>query len=213
MVSHAVAGEDLLLHPSKAAFWERKSRLLLADVHLGKAGHFRRAGIPVPQAVAGKTLKHLKDCIDSFSPQEVWILGDLFHSYKNYEWKLWEDFLRSFPEVGFTLIPGNHDRFASLPPPNTSWAVREKVVEDPPFVFSHEPLEIVSPYYNIYGHIHPAVRMSGAGRQSLRLPCFWFQKHRAVLPAIGDFTGMYDISPTPEDQVYVVCENHVLPVE
>ena len=47
--SFSFQGQTLILHPAKAIFWKEKSRLLLADVHLGKAGHFRKVGIPVPQ--------------------------------------------------------------------------------------------------------------------------------------------------------------------
>ena len=37
------------LHKTGAIFWKEKNTLLLADIHLGKVGHFRKSGIPVPR--------------------------------------------------------------------------------------------------------------------------------------------------------------------
>ena len=35
----------------RSLFWENKSTLIVADVHIGKTGHFRKSGINVPQSV------------------------------------------------------------------------------------------------------------------------------------------------------------------
>ena len=40
-----IFGEALELYPQRAVFWKRKGILFLADLHLGKINHFRRAGI------------------------------------------------------------------------------------------------------------------------------------------------------------------------
>ena len=45
-------GEKLDLLPQKAIYYPQHKTLLAADLHLGKAGHFRNAGIAVP--VTGK---------------------------------------------------------------------------------------------------------------------------------------------------------------
>lgn len=212
LYSFSFRGQTLILHPQKAIFWKEKSRLLLADVHLGKAGHFRKVGIPVPQAVAQQTLNQLEGLIETFHPQELWVLGDLFHSRHNYEWPLWSEFVQKHPEVAFSLIPGNHDRFISPDTPNP-YVILDKEVIDPPFIFSHEPLdEPHDTLVNVYGHIHPAILLKGKGRQSLRLPCFWIQKRQVVLPAFGPFTGMYTIQPASNDKLFAVCEGQVIPV-
>ena len=41
------------LHKTGAIFWKEKDTLLLADIHLGKVGHFRKSGIPVPRKAEG----------------------------------------------------------------------------------------------------------------------------------------------------------------
>ena len=208
----SIQGQTLLLHPDKAIFWEEKSRLLLADVHLGKAGHFRKAGIPVPQAVAQQSLSQLAGLIEVFLPQEVWVLGDLFHSLHNYEWPLWSEFVQSQSEIKFSLIPGNHDRFISTKKQNP-YEMLGKEVEDSPFVFTHEPLQEPHPsLVNVFGHIHPAIVLKGKGRQSLRLPCFWVRDRQVVLPAFGPFTGMHTIQPSSQDKIFAICEGQVIAV-
>ncbi|HNU41619.1 MAG TPA: phosphoesterase, partial [Cyclobacteriaceae bacterium] len=64
--------------------------------------------------------------------------------------------------------------------------------------------------YNLSGHIHPAVRLKGTGRQSVMLPCFYFGKQQGILPAFGSFTGMARIVPKKEDRIFVIAENKVI---
>ena len=40
-------GQDLVLLPQKAIYWKQEKTLIAADVHMGKVGHFRKAGIAV----------------------------------------------------------------------------------------------------------------------------------------------------------------------
>lgn len=37
-------------------------------------------------------------------------------------------------------------------------------------LFSHEPSN--KGLFNVHGHLHPAIRLKGKGRQKLELPCF-----------------------------------------
>jgi metallophosphoesterase superfamily enzyme len=62
------------------------------------------------------------------------------------------------------------------------------------------------------GHVHPAVRVGGRGRDRLRLPCFWFGPRVGVLPAFGAFTGTHTITPAPGDRVFAVADDRVLAV-
>ncbi|NIT59093.1 MAG: metallophosphoesterase, partial [Aliifodinibius sp.] len=60
---------------------------MIADLHLGKSGHFRKSGIAVPEEVAQSNLNKLDDILELTSPEHLIILGDLFHSNINNEWK------------------------------------------------------------------------------------------------------------------------------
>jgi uncharacterized protein len=46
----------------------------------------------------------------------------------------------------------------------------------------------------------------------MRLPCFWFGKYVAVLPAFGSFTGTYTVLPKQGDRVFVVADTAVIEV-
>lgn len=205
-------GEQLLLCPGRALWWEAKKMLLVSDVHLGKAAHFRKNGIALPQQTNTDNLYRLADLLIDFKPETLLLLGDLFHSEINAEWDVFEDFLQNFPLVATVLVKGNHD----ILPDEVFTSAGLKVVEEwdeGPFRFVHEPL--VDPdgdRYYIAGHIHPAVVLQGAARQRLRLPCFWWGPNQAVMPAFGYFTGSHRVKPRKGDHVQVIAENSVLEV-
>ncbi len=52
-----LAGTSLQLLPQKALFLPEESILVLGDLHLGKAMHFRKAGIIIPRPAPGKIMK------------------------------------------------------------------------------------------------------------------------------------------------------------
>jgi metallophosphoesterase superfamily enzyme len=58
-----VQGELLSLLPEKAIYWKSRKALLIADLHLGKAGHFRKHGIAVPGRVEQNNLCRLSGLI------------------------------------------------------------------------------------------------------------------------------------------------------
>jgi metallophosphoesterase superfamily enzyme len=66
--------------------------------------------------------------------------------------------------------------------------------------------------YVLAGHLHPACHLRGAGADSLRLPCFLFGPHGAILPAFGAFTGHATVRPQPDERAYVVGGDRVWPV-
>lgn len=69
-----------------------------------------------------------------------------------------------------------------------------------------------TPAYEIAGHLHPAVRLEGRGRDRLRVPCFWVRPTQCVLPAFGGFTGSGRIRPLDADRIFVVGEGQVMEV-
>jgi metallophosphoesterase superfamily enzyme len=62
------------------------------------------------------------------------------------------------------------------------------------------------------GHVHPGARLYGAGRERVRVPCYWFGRQYAVLPAFGEFTGLADINAGAGDRVWVTTGEEVIPV-
>ncbi len=207
-----LCNEILELHPFKAIYWEAKAALLIADLHLGKVVHFRRAGIAVPKDASTANWDKLHSLLLEYQPEQVIFLGDLFHSTYNDAWEDLCHFIQQYAAIQFRLILGNHD---ILPPEYYKMAQLDvtSTLVLKPFIFTHEPLNAAHPsLYNLGGHIHPSVRLEGNGKQRLRLPCFYFNLHGGILPAFGAFTGTATISPQKEDRVYVIVENQVIDV-
>jgi len=78
-----------------------------------------------------------------------------------------------------------------------------------PFYLTHIPDEHKS-LYNLAGHIHPAVRLRGKARSYIKLPCFYFDANRCILPSFGTFTGSAVINPKKGDFVYAVLPNRIV---
>ncbi len=206
-----VAGQQLFLHPWRAAYWVEGASLLLADLHLGKATHFRRAGIAVPAEVRNVNIDKLIGLLLEFAPERVLFLGDLFHSDYNQEWDEFCGLLVRFPAICFELVKGNHDILDDAAYAMANLVVHEAPLACLPFLFSHHPMEAVpESAYNLAGHIHPSVLLNGRARQRLKLPCFYFGERNGILPAFGAFTGTAPIRPKMGDRVYVVAEEVVM---
>ena len=209
MSTHQLLGQTLRLLPEKGIFWEEKNYLILADLHLGKAGHFRKSGIPISDLIHSKDILILDKLIAKFKPQQVIFLGDLFHSDHNQGWEVFKRWIKSKAPLPFKLVLGNHDVLDESSYRISNLKVMEKLSLHP-FDLTHIPEE--TELYNLAGHIHPAVRLTGKGRQSLRLPCFYFGKKNGLLPAFGNFTGTAKINIDKTDTVFAIADNKVVRV-
>jgi len=208
----AVAGEILTLNPGRVIYWRSQKTLLLADLHLGKIGHFRRSGIPVPIKANEENLASLVDLINLTKPERLVFLGDLFHSHYNAAWEEFGELINHFPGVSFELVLGNHDIMSDLQYKRKGIKVYDRL-KIGPFLLTHHPEESFNgDEYNLAGHVHPGVQMLGKGKQALTLPCFYFGRQQGFLPAFGTFTGMARIRPQKEDRVYVIAEDKVVEV-
>jgi uncharacterized protein len=198
--------QTLWLSGEKCIFWEERKILILSDLHLGKTGHFRKEGIGVPQNLFKEDMQRLGALLQFFNPEQLLVVGDLFHSHANRENDYFEKWRKDFPAVDIILVPGNHDilpdEFYSRT--NISIAALQYSVDD--FLFTHDVADVAEPggRYIFSGHIHPGVRLTGAGRQSLQLPCFYFSSNYAVLPAFGNFTGTHIVLPGKKDTVFAM---------
>lgn len=204
-----INNEEFILHPHGGIFWVTKSMLLISDVHLGKVAHFRKFGAAVPQKAIHKNFILLDQILSHFNPFKVCFLGDLFHSSLNKEWQLFENWVAKTPSE-IILVAGNHDIIAPEKFEDLGIKiVQELEIED--FLLTHHPEERGN-YFNFCGHIHPAIRLLGTGKQRLKLPCFLHKPKQLILPAFGQFTGTHVLEPTKQDQVFVIAEDEVIKV-
>lgn len=202
-------GQTFMLSPQKCLYWPKHQLLLIADAHFAKETHFRKHGIAVPHGILQYDLLRIEKLIQQFQPKEIIFLGDMFHSEENdglNEFINW----RKNQTINLTLIIGNHD---ILP---AEWYVFANIkcipnkLQIDNIVLSHDQLpENTNGVINFFGHLHPAVRLSGAAKQSLRLSCFWLGENFMVMPAFGRFTGAKSIRPEKTDTIYAVGEGEI----
>jgi DNA ligase-associated metallophosphoesterase len=205
-----INNNTFILHPLSVAFWKEKSMLLISDVHLGKVSHFRKFGAAVPQKAVQKNFELLNEAIEFFNPKTVCFLGDLFHSSLNKEWDLFEQWVSKI-EAEIVLVAGNHDIISPLKYEALDIHVVQEIISDG-FLLTHHPEEREG-LFNFSGHIHPAVQLRGAGRQTLRFPCFFKSQHQMIVPAFGEFTGTHTLKPTRKNEVYAVTKEAVFKVD
>jgi len=171
--------EELKLLPQKAIYWPREKALLIADAHFGKVGHFRKAGVPVPNQLVHNDIDILTQLLKELQPQKMIFLGDLFHSNVNYDWEIFGNRRNSFQNIEFHLVKGNHDRMETAFLKNFDIQLHDPVLKIGPFVFSHIPFknpdEIPPQNYPPAGLIHPGLNLTEKGNI---LKKWWYQKWR-----------------------------------
>ncbi len=209
-----VRGEVLTLLPERALFWKMQGTLFIADPHWGKAATFRAGGIPVPSGTTDESIARLDALLDRTSADRIIFLGDLLHAREGRSNEmfaslaLWRE-ARS--KVDLILVRGNHDKSAGDPPAQLRIQCEDAPYSMMPFVLDHHPRPHRDGYV-LAGHVHPGIRIYGAGRQRERLPCFYFGKDVAILPAFGDFTGLADVGLAEGDRVYAIADSTVLQI-
>jgi uncharacterized protein len=194
---------SFLLLPEKAIYWHAEKTIIIADLHLGKAAHFRKQGLALPSEAILKDYLVLNLLISKYKPVKILILGDLFHSDANNEWDVLGEFIKKHNAISFELIFGNHDILSADKYNSIGLKNRGSLYELDNLIFTHHPLEIVAENtLNLSGHIHPGVRLQGIGRQSVTLPCFYKNKGNFILPAFGNLTGLHIIKQTKNSEIY-----------
>ena len=179
-------GHSLQLLATRAIWDAERHTLLVADLHLGKAETFQRAGIPLPSDGDLETLNALIELAEQWQPAQLIVLGDLIHSRVGLTGDL-RDKLAALPELlgcPLRLIGGNHDRGSEI-----AGLRQEPSQALGPWWLSHEP-EPHKGSLNLCGHLHPVAQV-GKGNNRLRLSCFCLDEHqgRLALPAFGRLTG------------------------
>ncbi|MGH8418776.1 MAG: ligase-associated DNA damage response endonuclease PdeM [Pseudomonas sp.] len=210
-LSIQLAGAELWLLAEKAMYYPAERALLIADAHFGKAAAYRKLGQPVPHGTTDDNLQRLDNLLAGYDCERLIFLGDFLHAPESRAAgtlsaiQAWRD---RHDALAITLIRGNHDKRAGDPPAD----LRIEVVPEPlllgPFSLQHEP-DPHGTHHVLAGHVHPAYRLVGRGRQRLRLPCFYLQTHISLLPAFGAFTGGMNIDRAENSRVFVVGEGAV----
>ena len=211
---------SLWLSAERCIYWEEEKCLIVSDLHFGKTGHFRKSGIPVPQKVFKEDLQRLFEQLQYFKPKVLLVVGDLFHSAENKELDLFRKWRDDIPDLEIKLVKGNHDILKEHWYEAAGIAVYKEHLNINGFCFTHDNLScfdseqaaLSQEKYTISGHIHPGIRVTGIGRQSLCLPCFYFGKAFAVLPAFSRFTGTALIDPEAGARVFALVNHKIVEI-
>ena len=198
------AGHTVWLLPEHALWWPEGKVLFIADLHLGKAATYRALGQPVPSGTTAENLRRLSHLMAHYQPVQLVFLGDFLHARQARTASVlgqvaaWRE---SHAGVDCTLVRGNHDSRAGDPPPSLNISVVDEPYLVGPFAGCHHPQTHAS-HAVLAGHTHPVVRLQGPARDRLSLPCFVFEDRSAILPAFGEFTGGFMVTPEPGVQLY-----------
>lgn len=211
-VPHKIINQTFWLSAQRSLFWEEEKALIVSDLHLGKTGHFRKAGIAVPQAVLKEDMQRLVDLLHYFKPAQLIVVGDFFHSRANRELDFFKRWRNDFESLQIKLVKGNHDILHEAWYAEAGVEMINDVLHVGDFCFSHDRCETKAPY-TFCGHLHPGVVLSGPGKQSLRFPCFYFTPTHCVLPAFSKFTGTATVQLKNGDVVYAVVENSLIKIQ
>ena len=167
-LAHKILDQQLWLTSDRTMFWEEEKSLIVSDLHFGKTGHFRKAGIPVPAFVYKEDLQRLVAQIQHFQPRQLIIVGDMFHSHANKELELFLKWRDDLAGVDMHLVRGNHDILKQ------EWYVKAGItispsllsmnrfrfvhdISDPTVSFEEETASGPAPYF-FSGHLHPGIR-------------------------------------------------------
>ena len=216
LLSHIIGEDHFILSSERTLVWEDQQTLIVADLHVGKTGHFRKAGIGVPAGIYKDDLHRLLAQILFFKAERLIIVGDLTHSIANREMDLFRKWRKDFSSMEVHLAKGNHDILD-----NRWYEEADIVVHNEPyrinnFLFVHDimkpKLRPAMGQYVFSGHVHPGITLNGKGKQSLRFPCFYFGKEFSILPAFSKFTGTYRVEARNGEKVFVIVEKDILPM-
>jgi uncharacterized protein len=217
LLPYIIDDEHFTLTAERTLFWEKHRLLIVADLHVGKTGHFRKSGINVPQSVYKDDLHRLLAQILFFKAERLIIVGDLTHSKANLEMDLFRKWRKDFPSLKVDLVKGNHDILENAWYKEADIEVHTDPLIIEQFTFVHEITKIKSSIgpgkFSFSGHVHPVIIMKGRGKQALRLPCFYFTTNYCILPAFSRFTGGYKVAPGKGDNIFAVTEKEIVPLQ
>jgi len=142
-VYHTIHDNTFWLLSQRALYWEQQKTLILSDLHLGKTGHFRKEGVPVPQGVYKNDLHRLFHIIQHYKPEQLIIAGDMFHSKMNKEVDLFTRWRKDIAQLHIHLVKGNHDILHNDHYAEADITIADCSLNVGPFCFVHDIQDVI----------------------------------------------------------------------
>ncbi len=197
--------QKLVLSPERCLYWEDQQTLILSDMHIGKAAHFRKAGIAIPQQIFQEDLLRLFQQVHFFSPKRIIVTGDLFHSEANLEHEWFSKWRSALAGVQLILVKGNHEILHNHLYEKLGIEVVERELIAAPFRFAHDLNDDSDEQFFLFsGHTHPGIKIAGKAKQSFVFPCFYFTEAYCILPAFSKFTGKHLVEMKKGEKVFAI---------
>ncbi len=197
--------QKLVLSPERCLYWEDQQTLILSDMHIGKAAHFRKAGIAIPQQIFQEDLLRLFQQVQFFSPKRIIVTGDLFHSEANLEHEWFSKWRSALAGIQLILVKGNHEILHNHIYEKLGIEVVEKELVVASFRFAHDLNDDSDDQFFLFsGHTHPGIKIAGKAKQSFVFPCFYFTEAYCILPAFSKFTGKHLVEMKKCEQVFAI---------
>lgn len=209
MLRIELLGEELNLLPERALFWPVQKTLIVADLHWGKSAHFRKHGIAIPATTQTQDEIKLANLINEYRIERLIIAGDMFHSKHNNEVEIFTHWRNSHSSLHIDLVTGNHDILPEEKYSDWQLKVHNTGLHAGQFFIAHDAPENCADFC-IHGHVHPAIRISRRGHNTMKLSCFCEDEDRLILPAFGQFTGNYILDPAEHKHIYVIADKTVM---
>jgi DNA ligase-associated metallophosphoesterase len=155
-----------------------------------------------------ETFGQLQQMLLSVPARRLVLLGDVFHSDVNQDFDRFRQWRKGFPNLHIDLVLGNHDQAGRAHLGNLGVDLHDNLVLAP-FYCSHAPESDSPKGFNLCGHLHPGVSLSGKAGQHVKVPCFWKGENHLCFPAFGQFTGSVAVKPKPEDLLFAITQNKI----
>lgn len=181
-----VAGAEVTLRASGAAWFDAARCLVVADLHLEKGSSYAARGQMLPPYDTRETLGRLEAEAEATGAEAIILLGDTFHDRRSEDRLAAEDAdrLRELARRRRLIwVVGNHDADGPQRLPGET-ADELKLLG---LTLRHEPQQGRRPG-ELAGHLHPAAKVR-APRGTVRRRCFVTDGERMVLPAFGAYAG------------------------
>jgi len=217
LIEYVINDNRFILSQHRSLYWKEQKTLIVADLHLTKAGYLRFSGEAEPVPSFREQIGRLFTEILFFKAEQLIITGEFTYSYSGREMELFEKRRNDFPLLNI-WVAGN-----GLPKQDDSFFDVLRITRTPrlnlgKFSFCHcpaddKPHELLQQVYTFCGGQHPAITKRGRGRQVLKLPCFYFRRHYAVLPSFSRFVPLLPVAPLREENVFSITESGLLQVQ
>lgn len=201
------------LDARRAVWLERERVLVVADLHLGYAWAHRLDGNLLPIGERDDTVERLEALVESYSPGELVLLGDIVHRavpVAALKANLCELFERLAQRVTLRLVAGNHDaKLATLLSTCGLRADLTAEVRAGPHLLVHgdgldetraaAELEAAQARGGrvFIGHEHPAISISDGVTSGAKCPCFLVGRELLVLPAFSKWAAGTNVRRYP----------------